>query len=182
MPPFQRFTTKPKPERGGGMATTENEDDILVALLTKVTWPPRPRVFHALVKITITIPIELAVLNERNEILMFYRKDDEYDGNHIPGTVIRDNENISCALERLRTSEIVGGNISNPIDIGHVEIMRGNDPGQNPTRHEVSLIHVAWLTSPYKGNGRFYPLDQLPENTLSHHQVIIDRVRRWLAS
>lgn len=159
---------------------TEEEEAQLFILLQKTTWPLSPRIFRALVNITISVPIELAVLNERNEILMFYRKDGEYDGNHIPGTVLRNNESIPDALARLRTSEVVDSNISNPIDIGHVEILKGNAPGQNPTRHEISLIHVARLIGSYKGSGQFYPLDQLPENTLSHHRILVNQVRQWL--
>lgn len=161
---------------------TTSETDLLVTLLQKVTWPLNPRVFRALVNIMVSVPIELAVLNEQNEILMFYRKDKEYDGNHIPGSVLRDNENVSDVLERLRTSEVVGGKISNPVNIGHVEISKGSGSGQNPTRHEISLIYVARLTGPYNGSGRFYPLDQLPENTLSHHRILIGKVRSWLDS
>ncbi|MEK7629867.1 MAG: hypothetical protein AAB432_00590 [Patescibacteria group bacterium] len=157
-----------------------HEIELLVALLQRVEWPLNPKIFRAFVNIVVSVPIELAVLNERDEILMFYRKDEEYDGNHIPGTVLRDNETVSDAIARLRKSEVVGGNISDPIDIGHIEIVKGNGFGENPTRHEISLVHVSRLMGPYTGSGKFYLLDRLPEDTLPHHQKLVSKVIEYL--
>ena len=166
------------------MALSDMEIVQLVTLLKKMEWPIDSRVFRVLCNKTVSVPIELAVLNSRDEILMFYRKDEEYDGYHIPGTVIQDTDSVQAALQRLLQNEVISGDehISSPKYINWMEIPKGNDHGQNPTRHEISLIYACWLNGPYKGkDGEFYPLDDLPENTLSHHRVLISEVQRWLS-
>lgn len=154
----------------------EERTKLLVTLLRELKWPLDPKVFGTLLNKTVSVPIELAVLNDRDEVLMFYRKDDEYDGNHIPGSVLRDTDTVGGVLTRLRNGEVVGGNVTEPIFIGWAEIPKGTGPGENPTRHEISLVFLCRLVGEYKGSGKFYPLDQLPENTLSHHRVLVSNV------
>lgn len=168
-------------KKGGRTMLTAEETDQLVSLLKKLTWPLDSRVFGALLNKTVSVPIELAVLNDKNEVLMFYRKDDEYDGNHMPGSVLRDTDTIEDVLERLRKGEVVGGNVTSPICIGLAEISKGSGSGQNPTRHEISLIYLCRLVGEYRGSGKFYPLEKLPEDTLSHHRVLVGRVKRYLS-
>lgn len=156
---------------------TELEEKSLVDLLRRVQWPVKSDIFKAIANKLVTTPIELAVLDSDNRVLMFYRKDDEYDGCHLPGTVLRDNENVLTAIKRLLQSEVVGGKVTPPISLGWVEITKGNGSGQNPTRHEISLLHVCWLTDPYQGKGgEFFPIDQLPKNTLPHHRILLNEI------
>lgn len=135
-------------------------------------------VFHALVSKLITVPIELCILDSENRAFTFYRKDLEYDGHHIPGTVLRDNETVQEALNRLIQSEVVDMEISQPENIGWCEIRRGAGYGENPTRHEISLIFLARLKNAYHGNvGVFSPLDELPDNIIPHHRILLDEVK-----
>lgn len=156
------------------------EEDQLADLLTRVEWPLSPHVFAAAVNKFVSVPIELLVLDDDNRILMFYRKDEEYEGYHIPGTVLRDNEDVPAAIQRLLKSEVVGGKVTRPISLGWLEVQKGNGFGQNPSRHEISLLHLCWSIGTYQGKGgEFFPLDQLPDSTLSHHRVLIrEAVRR----
>src|SRR3989344_240010 len=95
-------------------AEMEEQDDQLADLLRRAKWPLSPKVFAALVSKTVSTPIELAVFDNKLRILLFDRKDDEYEGYHMPGTVLRDNETVPDAVERLLKSEVVGGNITPP--------------------------------------------------------------------
>ncbi len=67
-----------------------------------------------------------------------------------------------------------------PIDLGWKEVLRGNGSGENPTRHEISLIHACRLTGEYMGSGRFFPIGNLPANIgcLHHPALITEGVKR----
>ena len=161
--------------------TPAEQDDQLAYLLRRAKWPLSPKVFAALVNKTVSTPIELAVFDNKLRILLFDRKDDEYEGYHMPGTVLRDNETVPDAVERLLKSEVVGGNITPPISLGWKEITKGDEFGQDPNRHQISLLHACWLTEPWGSKqGEFFSVDELPENTLSHHRVLIKEIVRRL--
>lgn len=161
---------------------TDTEWDQLTGLLRRATWPLPSNVFRALINKTVSVPIELAVLSEKSDkILLYYRKDEEYDGNHMPGTVLRDNENVPDALRRLVDSELIDARVGDPVFVGWAEISKGNAYGQNPSRHEISLIFACRLKGHYKGSGgSLFYIDNLPDNTLSHHRILIEIVRKWL--
>lgn len=162
---------------------TEGEDRELARLLKKAGWPLSKEVFGALVGKTVTVPIELCVMNEDDKVLTFYRKDEEYAGHHMPGTVLRDNESVGAALHRLIESEVVGGEISTLQNVGWTEIPKGFEPWQNPTRHEISLLWLARLHGEYRGkSGVFSSLNNLPGDTLPHHQVLAEKFRRFLVT
>lgn len=161
---------------------TEEEWYQLTHLLRRVTWPLPHPVFRALVGVTVSVPIELAVLSADSEnVLLYYRKDNEYEGNHMPGTVLRDNEGVAEAIKRLVESELVGACVSNPVFVDWVEIEKGSGPGQNPSRHEVSMIFACWLLDKYSSHGgRLFPIDRLPTDTLIHHRTLVNKVINWL--
>lgn len=160
---------------------TKKSTGMLINLLGKLKWPLEKDVFHALMPRITSIPIELCVLDRENRVLTFYRKDDEYDGHHMPGTVLRDNENVSQTVKRLIQSELVGGDVTAPKNIGWTEIPRGNGRGENPTRHEISLLFITHLSSTYHGGGGvFSPFDALPDNILPHHRVLVEKFRQYL--
>ena len=139
------------------------------------------RIFRAILPKFPSIPIELMVLDEDDKVLMIYRKDIEYDGFHIPGTVLRNNETVPQAVDRLFKSEVISGTFTSVENVGMTEISKGTKPGDNPTRHEVSLLYLAHIKAgSYKGDGTFFPIDDLPENTLSHHVVLIDKFKNYL--
>lgn len=163
------------------MALTEKETKTLVELLEKLEWPVPKEVFHTLTRKTVTVPIELCVLDDQNCLLTFYRKDEEYDVHHTPGTVLRDNESVSEALERLIASELTDYKITEAQNIGWVYVPRGSDYGQDPNRHEISLVFMARLANKESGeSGVFSPLDALPENILSAHHLMAKKLQQYL--
>ncbi|MGC9603058.1 MAG: NUDIX hydrolase [Minisyncoccia bacterium] len=151
------------------------EERLTVALLRNLHWPLKQSIFSAIVNKTVSVPIELAVFDEQGRVLMFYRRDDEYDGYHIPGTVLRDNEDVPAAIRRLLKSEVVGGRVTQITSLGWIEIPKGD----NPTRHEISLLHSCVLEGPYNGkSGEFFFPDKLPFTTLDHHHTLIKEIMK----
>ena len=60
-----------------------------------------------------------------------------------------------------------------------MEIFSGS--GQNPTRHEISLLFACWLTQPHAGTGgEFFAVNDLPANTLTHHRVLVAEILKCL--
>ena len=163
------------------MKLTEQEVRMLVGLLEKLEWPTPKEVFYMIMRRFISIPIELCVLDGNDRVLMFYRKDEEYDGYHMPGTVLRDDETVPQAIKRLIQNELVGSEVTDPKNIGWVEIPRGNGYGNNPTRHEISILFIAHLQGADGGSGGVvFTFDALPENTLPHHRVLAEKFRLYL--
>ena len=122
----------------------------------------------------VSVPIELAIFNKNDQILLTYREDEEYQGFHMPGTVLQNNETVPNALERLFNTEIKGLKLSEPKSIGWLEINKGSGEGKNNSRHEISLLHQCMLIEPdNETKYNFFELSKLPENTLPHHSKII---------
>ena len=146
----------------------------------------RGEIWHQLVKKFITVPIELCILNEENKVFLVYRNDREFDGYHMPGTVINDWEKVEEACKRLIRKEVTEGaglTITEPISIGWLEVRRGDKPEESKTRNAISLLHVAKVIesrTPFEGAG-FYGFDELPENTLGHHKYILRFFKRYLS-
>ncbi|GEM_PF-2803720 len=155
---------------------------MLVRVLRMLEWPLHPLVFGALMQVTVSVPIELCVLDAEERVLTFYRRD-EYDGHHMPGTVLRNNETVRQAVKRLIRTEVVGGTVTHLKNIGWVEISKGDGRGKNPTRHEISLLFLCRLQGKYRGKGGiFSPLNRLPKDMLGHHRVLVSKSRKYLGT
>lgn len=175
-----------KSDKEWSKSLTLEEKKDLADLLKKVSNVEiRGEIWHQLVHKFITIPIELCILNDRNEVFLVYRKDREFDGYHMPGTVLNDWEDVSKARSRLVLGEVMTGagiSITEPQSIGWFEITRGTKAHEDPHRHEISLLHVAYITNefiPRDGMG-FYSFEELPENILGHHKYLLQFFKRYL--
>lgn len=164
------------------MALTKSEEQELCQLLQKMTWPVSHEVFNTLCGTIITNPIELAVLRQtenETDVLMIERHDKFFDGWHIPGTVVCPGDTEESALKRLIEKE-VGATVSRPRFIDRMHFPKGTGEGENPRGQEISLLFVCEIGGEYKGPGKFFPVGNIPETTLTSHKVLIDRVRRYL--
>jgi|SRR3989344_2299849 len=156
---------------------SKGEEKKLIYLLGKLDFPVSEELFQSIMSSFVSVPIELAVFNDKNQILLIYREDKEYNGFHIPGTVLRNNEKVEDALNRLRNTEIRGLKISEPRPIGWVEINKGFGEGENKSRHEISLPHYCRLTEQNSAvEYNFFELNKLPENILPHHKKLIKEI------
>ena len=165
---------------------TDEEKKELAHLLEKAeNIEIRGEIWHQLVKKFITVPIELCILNEDNKVFLVYRKDREFDGYHMPGTVINDWETVEEACKRLIKKEVTEGaglTITEPVSIGWLEVRRGDKPEESKTRNAISLLHVAKIVQEpvlQEGTG-FYAFDALPENTLGHHLYILKFFKKYI--
>ncbi|MDB5190410.1 MAG: hypothetical protein JWN49_736 [Parcubacteria group bacterium] len=147
---------------------TDKETETLTALLKKVEWPLAPSVFHALMEKTVSVPVELAVFDQKGRILLIHRDDHEFTGWHLPGTVLRDTDDVGIALKRLITHELAGVAVTAPVNLGWFEAKRD----LTPTRHGVSLLHGCQLESVYTGPGTFFERYNLPTDVLAHHKLM----------
>ncbi|MEK7083884.1 MAG: NUDIX domain-containing protein [Patescibacteria group bacterium] len=155
---------------------TEKENTQLAELLRRAQWPLHPQVFGALMKVSVSVPIELAVLDRKNRVLMIRRNDSEYAGWHMPGTVLRGDEGVPAAIRRLLDEE-AKAEVTPPVYVDWTEIPKGTGPRQDPNRHQISLVYVCWLLKPYRSRqSQFFPLLSLPEKTLPHHRVLAEKV------
>ena len=164
----------------------EEEKELLAKLLERAeSTDIKGDTWHEMVKKFITVPVELCVLDTENKVFLVYRKDREFDGYHLPGTVVTDWETVHDARLRIVTSEIkehAGFDISYPESVGWIEVKRGTGPDCNPTRHTAALLHIAHQVSdftPREGSG-FYSFDNIPENTLPDHKFMLRYFKRYL--
>lgn len=139
--------------------------------------PPLPKiVFDAFTPLTKSVPIELCIFRKgedgRTEVLMLQRADDDKQflpgGWHVPGTMLWPDDSLESAIKRLLEGEVVG-EVETPRLFGHLDV----SDTLVPMRPAYSLLYAAQTTGTYDGKGRFFPVDNLPDNTLVHHKLII---------
>jgi|SRR3989344_7736466 len=154
---------------------------LLGSLLDRLTWPTTGGIpngiFHALMPKIVSVPIEPCVFNDDGQILLIPRpqSDPEYPGcHHSPGTVLRDNENVAQAIDRLVKGEL-GCPIGDLVRRQWREVPRGTGVGENPTRHEIALVHTCVIKGRPR-HGQFFDLDNMPDNLLTHHREMIKAV------
>ncbi|MDE2001605.1 MAG: hypothetical protein KGI60_03535 [Patescibacteria group bacterium] len=149
---------------------TKKEIDTLVLLLPKLRWPLPYPVFIALCKSVPVIPINLAIMPDSNHILLTYRKDQFYDNWHIPGMILRYGEKIRNRL-RLVAKDELGMRIKNIRFVGYSEY-------RDAREHGIGLLFMAQaIGSP--SDGRYFPLDGLPEGFLSEQMKDINLLRNF---
>lgn len=168
------------------MSLTDQEKKELVVLLEKIeNTEIRGEIWHQLVKKFITVPVELCILDDNDRVFLVYRKDQEFDGYHMPGSVVNDWETVEEARARLIQDEVVTGagiEITEPEPIGWVESVREAGPAEASTRHGVLLLHIARFRGDFiarEGMG-FYAFDAIPSNTLGCHKYLIPFFERYL--
>lgn len=168
-----------------GRASPEQLAELTARLMSRLTWPLPKSVFHAWTGMSISVPLELCILDDRDSILLFERDDHEFHAILGLGTVLRDTDNSSALeepIKRLLEGELSGYRITYPQHIGVVHVPRGSGPEENATRHEISLVFIARLFTGYenKGKGILYPLDALPSRLIGYHGVMIRKVAQYL--
>ncbi len=155
---------------GGSKPLSKDEVQKLAKLLSRLTWPLPHAVFHQLVTIMPTNPIELAVFDQEGRILLIPRppEDKEFQGHHMPGTVRRFGEEIPTALNRLLQSEAKAA-VSTPVNLGWWHC---NADDESP-RDAIALLYACRLQGTYTGRGQFFDPENPPQNTLKHHKIMI---------
>ncbi len=155
----------------------EEIKDLAVLLLSKVEDPQKgigKNLFNAIARLTVILTPEAACLRRNPqtntvEVYLVRRAIDDtaYPGQwHIPGSAMRPGEEIEDVFLRLQEKEL-GIAITSKKFIFHF-----NNPKE--TRgHFFSLIYLCQLESGAKGKGEWFPVDQLPENIVGHHKMLV---------
>lgn len=147
----------------------------------------RGDIWHTLVCKFVTVPIELCILNSKNQVFLVCRKDEDFDGYHIPGSVVNDWETVEEAKVRLVKTEIerdAGIFVSQPQSVGWIESPKILDGKPLSTRHGVLLLHMARVLEDdsiiLKEGSGFFDFDNLPANTLECHKFLLPFFKRHL--
>jgi hypothetical protein len=139
---------------------------------------PQP-LFVAVASKIVTPTLELVILkkvNEQTQVLLTKRPDDDkfWPGEwHIPGTVIRSTDTESTyesCFTRILDDELEGlVTITKPsrVSIEFWEIERGRELDQLFVTNCVNAQEVS-------DSIRFFPVDALPKNLMSHHREVIE--------
>lgn len=142
-------------------------------------------VFNSIAELVATPTIDVAPLRERDgrlEVFMLPRPDDDpyWAGQwHMPGTVLRSTDNegdFSSGFERLFAKKGEGEGkivpVTEPKHIGTKfwNVERGRE-----------LDHMHYVVVETTGDdvdlpGVFFPVDELPDNTIEHHKVMIGEI------
>ncbi|MDO8604210.1 MAG: hypothetical protein Q7K40_02300 [bacterium] len=167
---------------------TNQENFELIRLLNKIEWPVRSDLFDAFCGNMLTSPVDLALLKKSAagfEIFLIYRKDKFFDGWHVPGSVMLPGRTVLTVLKDVMEREI---NIHEKnFDfkfIGFHQFMKGHEFGQCSRGQETELLYVLFLEESTKirtdNERKFFSIEKLPDDILSHHQILISSIKNYL--
>ena len=137
---------------------TSKEIKQLVKLLKKVKLPAPYPVFIALCKSVPLIAVDLAVMPDKNHLLLTYRKDEFYDGWHLPGSILRSFESVENALKRVARGEL-GVKVSKPKFVTYFSYFDSREYG-------IALLFAAKPKSK-PTDGKYFLLNHPPKDFLS---------------
>lgn len=150
---------------------TEKEIKQLVTILEKVRLPAPYPVFIALLKSVPMIAVDLAVMPDKDHILLTYRDDEFYKGWHIPGSILRYSETTKDAWRRVVTEEL-GMNIRSAMFKTYFNYQDHRESG-------ITLLFVAKPKGKLK-DGVYFALNKLPKDFLKAQQFEINYLKKNL--
>ncbi len=167
------------------MSLTPEESLQLAALMQKVEFPVSQEVFNEwCANFSIgTAEIALFRINPKTkekEVFLTYRKDRFFDGWHFPGSVILPGKTVQDTLNKVIKSELGSMQMTEPKYLTWFERVKGRD--KEVRGQELSIFHVA-STSAEDGEtetAKFFALNNIPENLILEHRVVIDYLKENL--
>lgn len=150
---------------------TQNEIDALVRLLGKVKNPEKglpAEVFNALTRIVPFSACEMVVINKNKEILLTHREDQWWKGWHIPGGLLRMNEDFKTRLSKVAKNEL-GAKLKS------FKFLFPMNYPKTPRGHDVSLVFLCTLSGKPQ-HGTFFK--NLPKNTIKEHVVLYKKLQK----
>lgn len=141
----------------------------LVRLLKKVRLPAPYPVFLALRKSISMVVVNLAVMPDKNHILLTYRKDDLYDNWHIPGSFLLYKELPASAANRVCRKEL-SLKIDKPRFVGWIN-------EYDRCGHEIVLLYVARPIGKPKV-GEYFALNKIPKDLIKEQRQEIECLKK----
>ncbi len=133
---------------------TNKETTELVRLLGKLRWPMPYSIFVALLKSVPIVAVDLAVMPDKNHVLLTYRDDDFYKGWHIPGSILRYGDTVQSAWRRVANHEL-GMHISRVDFLTYFNYKDNREEG-------ITLFFVAKPSRKPK-DGTYFALNKIPK-------------------
>lgn len=138
------------------------------------TKPLGTKLFNALARVTVSVAVEAVCLrinpaNNKVEVYLTQRPetDPAYPGQwHCPGSIMRPGEEIVDIFVRLSRQEF------DSKDLSWTFVANANHPFE-ARGHFFSLIYLCYLGEKDGLSGEWFPVDQLPEKTVTHHRARI---------
>ncbi|MEK7576479.1 MAG: NUDIX domain-containing protein [Patescibacteria group bacterium] len=135
-------------------------------------------VFESFFSILPMVPGELAVvrkIDDVDSILMWHRSDEHYTGWHMPGGYLLLGESDEEWVRRVLKKET-------SLELGHFyQIRTFNTPPSTGWVPNHQMAHFFLCeTEGEPTNGKFFPLAELPEDTLGHHKKYIEWLRAYV--
>ncbi len=149
----------------------------ILAFFLKFINPHKPLgtvLFNAIAKVSVSVAFEAVALRrnretEELEVYLVRRAPDDsaYPGQwHVPGSILRPAEKDEHVLVRLGKREF-GTKITHSKFVAMVSYPR------EARGHFISLVYRVRLEGEPSENGKWFPVDKLPSNIVSHHKTYI---------
>lgn len=136
------------------------KEKYLIKLLKKIKLPAPYPVFLALCKSVPIIAVDIALIKEKNRLLLTYRDDESYKGWHIPGSILTYQEKPIQAFYRVAKKEL-GLKLKDLAKIKFQTYFSYRDPRENG----IVLLFTASSKAEPK-DGKYFHLDNLPKDLL----------------
>ncbi len=151
---------------------TAEEQTQFLQLAKKIGWRKTGKdVFEAFFPIFPFVLCELAVLREINgvpHVLLWHRDDEHYKGWHMPGGYILRGESMEEVARRILFKE-TGLTLQSADFVQYFNSYPGNASVPN---HQIALLFLC-KTKGEPAQGKFFPYNNIPADTLSHHKAYI---------
>lgn len=164
---------------------TREEADELAQLLDKARWPLPINVFYAILRKTIAVAVELAVLRHSStgfEILLTQRPpEDPYYANmwHLPGKIVQPGKTKIETLRSLLREEVATEleKISSSRVPQRYEYENPNGK-RGPVIQYLHSLELTYEEAAVVTVGGFFPLNRLPEPLVASHIHLITWLRQ----
>ena len=150
---------------------TDGEIKQLVGLLKKVQLPAPYPVFVALLKSVPVVPVDIAIMPDKNHILLTSRNDEFYKGWHVPGSILLYKEKLGHCAMRVAVQELVL--LSK--DLKHLRF-ETHFEYFDTREHGITMFFTAQAKKKSRA-GTYFPLDKIPKNFLKEQLVEINYLK-----
>lgn len=160
---------------------TPEQEKQLVRLLGLTAWPLPSKVFDAALALIPTVAIEVMAFRDDKVVLLPRPANDPFWPNqmHGPGTVMRRGDTEEKALRRAVAELGKHGRVSPPQFVDRMHFLNGEGRDECRRGQEIALLFVVEYDGPLPEGAVLAHPDDLPENILSFHPLLIARAVEW---